>query len=221
MGLEIIAQKQEELVRKALDGSCFRAPLTADHISAADLFDEDGELLELPAGYSDLGLLSPEGMAFGREVTSTDTPAFGRVSPVRVDVTGDTDTLNITAIETNLTSIELGTGATLLPGSRSAANGSLEIKKPPRPTGKRYHFLSIAEDQSEDGPIYLARYFPKGKINAYGDTAYGGENPIGWPATILGEHDSVWGGPSSWIFGGPGWNALLVKMGFTAYTPTP
>lgn len=214
-----IRSAQEELVRKALDGAVFRAPTSAAHISAATLFDADGDLATLPVEYEDQGLLSSAGISFGREVSTSNTPAFGRTTPVRSDISGDTDTMNIVAIETNRQSIELGTGAVLLPGSRGV-NGALEIKKPPRPKSRTYHFLSIAEDESDDGPIYVCRYFPRGKITAYGDQAYtSGDDPIGWPATVTGENDSAWGSPASWIFGGPGWNAKLAAMGFTALAP--
>lgn len=208
---------QEELVRKALDGAVFRANTSVAHISAATLFGPTGDLIVLPAGWEDQGLLSTAGIAFGREVSTSNTAAFGRTTPVRSDVTGDTDSMNIVAIETNRQSIELGTGAVLTPGSRDATNGALEIKKPPRPKSRSYHFLSIAEDESDDGPIYVCRYFPRGKITAYGDQAFtSGDDPIGWPATVTAEVDSGWGGPSSWLFGGPGWNAKLEDMGFTA-----
>lgn len=222
MSLDLIATKQEELVRKALDGAVFKADLSADHIDYEALFGPDGELAALPAGWTDLGLLSTDGIGHGREVTTSDISAFGRTSPVRSDVTADTDTMTVSAIETNLSSIELGTGAKLLPGSRSTVNGALQIKKPPRPSGRKYHFLSIAEDEIDEGNVYVCRYFPLGKVTAYGDQPFGGgDTPIMWPATITAQNDSVWGGPSSWIFGGPGWNALLEKMGFTAYVPTP
>lgn len=217
-----VRKAQEDLVRKALDGGVFRAPVSAPHISAATLFAANGSLQALPTGFTDVGLLSTDGIGHGRDVSTSDIGAFGRFSPVRSDVTGDTDTMTMTAIETNLNSIELGSGATLLPGSRSNVNGSLEIKKPPRPSAKVYRFLSVAVDENDAGEIYVCRYFPRGKITAFGDQPFGGgDTPIQWPATVTAQSDSTYGGPSSWIFGGPGWNSLLVKMGFTAYTPAP
>lgn len=212
-----IRNAQEELVRKALDGAVFRAATSVAHISATTLFDADGSLLALEAGWEDQGLLSTDGISFGREVSTSTVSAFGRTTPVRSDVTGDTDTMNIVAIETNRQSIELGTGAVLTAGSVDPTNGALEIKKPARPSARSYHFLSIAVDESEDGEIYVCRYLPRGKITAYGDQAFtSGDEPIGWPATVTGEVDSEWGSAGSWIFGGPGWNAKLEAMGFTA-----
>lgn len=220
---DALATKKEEFIRRALDGSVFRAPLTSDHIDAETLFDTDGSLAVLPTGYVDLGLLNSDGLSVGREVNSNDTTAFGRNTPVRSDIISDVDSFGITAIETKLETIELGTGATLTAGSRSATNGALEIKKPPRPTTKQYHFLVLAVDVNQEtgSEIYLGRYFPKGKITGYGDQALLGEDAIGWNATVTAQMDSEWGASSSWLFGGPGWIELLVDMGFTAYTPTP
>jgi hypothetical protein len=212
---------QEELVRKTLDGAVFRKSVGdgTDHISAATLFGPDGSLMELSTGWEDQGLLSTDGISFSREVSTSNTNALGRVTPVRSDVQSDTDTLNFVAIETNRQTIELGTGAVLAPGARGT-NGALEIKKPSRPKARTYRFLSVAQDENEYGEIYVCRYLPRGKITGYGDQVFtNGDEPIGWSATVTGENDSAWGSPGSYIFGGPGWNALLVKMGFTALTP--
>lgn len=218
-----LAVKKVQLIRKALDGSVFRAPLSSPHIDETVLFETDGTLKVLPTGYKDLGLLNTDGVALSREINTSDISAFGRNTPQRSDVTTDTDTMAITAIETNLSTIELGTGSTLTAASRSSTTGALEIRKPPRPTTKQYHFLSLALDYNQEtgSEIYLGRYFPKGKISGYGDQAYGGEDAIGWNATVQAQDDTDWGGPSSWLFGGPGWIELLVDMGFTAFVPVP
>lgn len=216
-----LAEKKEALVRKPLDGSCFLSPTTADHIEADTLFDDTvgatlGHLMTLPVGYQDLGLLNPDGMSIARESSTSDVMAFGRQTPVRSDIVSDVSSLSVTAIETNLRTIGFGTGATILPGSRGT-NGALQIKKPPRPSAKEYHILSMAVDLTEDGEIYICRYFPRAKITAFGDQVFGGtDDPIGWNATVSGQFDSEWGASESWIFGGPGWNAILVEMGFTA-----
>lgn len=214
---------QEELVRKALDGAVFRKTIGdgTDHISATNLFDSTagsvGQLKVLPVGYADQGLLSTDGTSFSRDVSVSSIQAWGRTSAVRSDVTGDTDTFTFTAIETNIQTLELGTGAVLSAGSRDATTGALEIKKPPRPSARTYRWLSVAVDENEFGEIYVCRYLPRGKITGYGDQVFGqGDNPIGWQATVTGENDSAWGSPGSWLFGGPGWNALLEQMGFTA-----
>jgi hypothetical protein len=215
---------QEELVRKPLDGAVFRKDIGdgTDHIDITTLFDATpgslGELKVLPTGYKDQGLLSTEGYNFSREVQTSSISAFGRTTPVRSDVTGDTDTFTFVAIETNLQTIGLGTGAVLTSTSADTVvggTGALEIKKPVRPKARNYRWLAVAQDENEFGEIYIARYLPRGKVTGYGDQVFGsGDEPIGWSVTVTGENDSAWGSPGSWLFGGPGWNALLVQMGF-------
>lgn len=213
-----LAVKQEELVRKPLDGSAFFAPLDADAIDET-FVGTGGVLAALPDDYDDLGLLTPDGMGFSREVANSDIMAFGRQTPVRSDITNDTTTLNIVAIETNLLSIGMATGAAITPGSRSATSGALMIRKPPRPTPKQYRVFCMSVDNTEDGEIYICRFFPKAKVTGFSDQALGGtDNAVEWGTTLTSQFDKELGFSEAWLFGGPGWNALLAKMGFTALT---
>lgn len=217
-----LAVKKEELVRKPLDGSAFFAPLTAPLLTEETLFGAGGVLQVLDEDYGDLGLLTPDGMGFSREVSNSDIMAFGRQTPVRSDITNDTTTLNVVALETNLRSIGMATGANITAGSRSATSGALFIKKPPRPTPRQYRVLTIAVDNTDAGEIYIGRYLPKAKVTGFSDQAYGGtDNAIEWGTTLTSQFDKDAGYSEAWIFGGPGWNALLVEMGFTALPTTP
>lgn len=217
-----LAEKQEELVRKPLDGSLFFSGLTDDTVDENTLFGPAGALQELPTGWGDLGLLTPDGMGFSREVSNSDIMAFGRQTPVRSDITNDSTTLNFVAIETNLKTIGMATGATIAPGARSATTGALMIRKPPRPTPKQYRVLAMAVDNTEDGEIIICRYLPKAKVTGFSDQSLGGtDNAIEWGATLTSQFDKELGFSEAWIFGGPGWNALLTKMGFTALPVTP
>lgn len=215
-----LAEKQEELVRKPLDGSLFFAPLTADPIDDESLFATGGVLQELPTAWGDLGLLTPDGMGFSREVSNSDIMAFGRQTPVRSDITNDTTTLNFVGIETNLKTIGMATGADITAASRNATNGALMIRKPPRPTPRQYKVLSMAVDNTDAGEIIICRYLPKAKVTGFSDQALGGtDNAIEWGATLTSQFDKEEGFSEAWIFGGPGWNALLSKMGFTPLAP--
>lgn len=215
-----LAVKQEELVRKPLDGSAFFAPLTSPTIDE-DFVTAGGELAVLPDEFwGDLGLLTPDGMGFSREVANSDIMAFGRQTPVRSDITNDTTTLNIVAIETNLRTIGMATGANVLPDSRSATTGALMIKKPPRPTPKQYRVFCLSVDNTENGEIYIGRYLPKAKVTGFSDQALGGtDNAIEWGTTLTSQFDKELGFSEAWLFGGPGWNYLLGKMGFTPVGP--
>ena len=96
-------------------------------------------------------------------------------------------------------------------------NGAIEIKKPTRPSAKSYRVLSVAVDEYNGDELYIARYLPRAKVTGFSEQSFGGgDEPIMWGVTFTGEEDSALGFSESWLFGGPGWKALLEKMGFPA-----
>lgn len=172
-------------------------------------------LRELPTGWDDLGWLSTDGAAYSRDVASSDVTSWGSVTPTRSDITSDTSTLAVTAQETKLLTIGLATGADLAAVTPDANTGEVRIEKPTRPASKHYRAMSVAVDLGDAGEIYVARFFPRAKVSNYAEQSFGGgDDPITWGVTLTGEEDSDLGFSESWLFGGPGWNALLDDMGF-------
>jgi len=220
---EALKNKQQELIRKALDGSVFLNPdLTAtaiiDSLTQATGVAPDQviDLAPLPAGYDDLGWLTTDGAQFSRDVSASETTSWGSVSPTRTDVTSDTTTMTVTAQETKLLTVGLATGADLAALEADFATGEVSIAKPSRPKSKHYRVLSLAVDQGDAGEIYVARFLPRGKVTGYAEQSFGGgDDPITWGVTFTGEEDSEVGYSERWIFGGAGWNALIEDMGFT------
>lgn len=178
-------------------------------------YDVGINLKLLPQGMDDLGWLSTEGAAFSRDVSTSDVQSWGSVTPTRSDVTSDTSTMAVTAQETKLLTIGLATGADLASMVPDAQTGEVSIAKPTRPAGKHYRALSVAVDIGDGGEIYLARFFPRGKVTNYAEQSHGGgDDPVSWGVTLTGEEDSNLGYSERWLFGGPGWNAILADMGF-------
>jgi hypothetical protein len=222
---EALKNKQSELVRKSLDGSAFIAPVSADPIDVLTEYHAAVvgppavpayvDLAELPEGYDDLGWLTADGMAFSRDVSTSEVTSFGSVSPTRTDVTSDTTTLSVTAQETKLLTIGLATGADLSATLAAFQTGEVKIVKPARPKSKHYRALSLAVDQGDGGEIYIARFLPRAKVSGYSEQAFSnGDDPITWGVTFTGEEDSTLGFSEAWFFGGAGWLALLDEMGF-------
>lgn len=218
-----LKNKKSELIRKALDGSAFIAPVSADPIEA--LTDPADRMLKpLPTGYEDLGHVSTDGFSFGREVEQSDLRAHGAVDPVRSDVTADTSTLTVSCIETKLQTIGLYTGADLEAITADGESGEVVIDKPSRPKGRYYRLLKVSVDLGDGGEIYIARFFPRAKVTNFDEQSYSsdGENPVSWPVTLTAFTDSALGFSERWLFGGPGWHALLEDMGIpSAPAPTP
>jgi hypothetical protein len=224
---EALKNKQTELIRKALDGSVF---LSTD-LSPASAIDTlttwvaaavgppavpaHVELAPLDPSYEDLGWLDTAGAQFSRDVSTSEVQSWGSVSPTRTDVTADTTTLSVTAQETKLLTIGMATGADMSAVKAAFQTGEVSIAKPTRAKSRHYRALSLAVDQGDAGEIYLGRFLPRAKVNGYSEQSFGGgDDPITWGVTLVGEEDSDLGYSERWFFGGPGWLALLDDMGF-------
>lgn len=215
---ETLRKKQAELIRKATDGSVLIASTDAPKISAATLFDATG-LKALPTPttesipWEDLGWLTTDGAQFSRDVSTSDITSWGSISPTRTDVTSDSSTLTVTAQETKLLTIGLGTGVDTSALTPDPTTGALEIKKPTRPSLRQYQVLSVAVDEYNGKEIYVCRYLPRAKVTGYSEQSFGGgDEPISWGVTFSGEEDSTQGFSESWLFGGTGWSELAEKM---------
>lgn len=216
---DALKNKQTELVRKSLDGSAFVADIGADAITNLTTYTAGPpvviDLTPLPTGYDDLGWLTGDGMQFSRDVAASEITSFGSVSPTRTDITSDTTTLTVTAQETKLLTIGMATGADLSNITPATNTGEVSIAKPVRPKSKHYRVLALAVDLGDAGEIYIARFLPRAKVTSYAEQSFGnGDEAITWGVTFTGEEDSDLGYSERWIFGGPGWEALLEDMGF-------
>lgn len=208
--------KQNELIRKARQGSVFIAPDTQS-IPAAITSGAGGPLIALPVGWKDLGWLSTDGVQFGRSVDSSDVTSWGSVEPTRRDIIRDTATIQVTAQETKRETIQLYTGVTL-PDTNAAAftTGELIVTKPAQPAAKFNRMMVLSVDENTAGEIYIARLFPRVSVTDYGEQAFAeGDDPIGYPLTFTAYNDSALGYSERTYFGGPGWLDLLTEMGIS------
>lgn len=221
-GYSSVDNKKRELIRKALKGSVFLAPITADPIGALTAAtgvapNKVIDIVPFPDGYEDLGYLSTDGASFAREVSQSEVSSWGSNTPTRTDITADTTSLAVNAQETKLLSIGLATGAELSSLTLNAETGELSISKPDAPASRSYRALALAVDSYQGDEIYIARFLPSAKVTNYAEQSFGGsDDPIGWGVTLTGEKDSTLGYTERWIFGGPGWYKLTSAMGWPA-----
>lgn len=222
---DALANKKRELIRKALKGSVFVAPSSAESI--VDLTEVTGGVVglkALPEDWNDLGWLSTEGAQFAREVASSDVSSWGSNTPTRTDITGDSTSLTVSAQETKLLTLGLATGADLAAIKAAAGTGEVQIKKPLTPRKRAYRVLAVAVDVNPEtgNEIYVARYLPNAEISNYAEQSFGGgDDPIGWGVTLSSKEDSDLGYAESWLFGGQGWLELLDDMDIDQLTATP
>jgi hypothetical protein len=172
------------------------------------------DLATLPAGYEDIGWVNPDGVTYGRETEVSDVNSFGSVEPTRSDVTRDTITMSVTAQETKLLTLGLYTGADTSALTATAGTGEFSISKPTTPGFRYYRVLGLFLDRDDFGrEVYLARYMPRARITEWGEQQFtDGDDPISYNMTFTGYEDSSVGYSHRWIFGGPGFLAMLGDM---------
>jgi hypothetical protein len=214
-----LRDKKTELIRKARDGSIFVAPTSATAITALTT-GVSSDLAALPTGYNDLGWISQDGASYARTTEVSEVNSFGSVEPTRSDTTRDVITLSCTAQETNIETLGLYTGADLTALEATVTTGEVSIAKPARPGFRYYRILGLFVDDGDAGEIYIARFMPRARVTEVGEQVFtDGDDPISYNVTWQGFEDSALGYSHRWIFGGPGWKALLDEMGITIDTP--
>jgi hypothetical protein len=206
-------EHQTDLIRKAKNGSVFIAASTVD-VPTAITSGATAALVALPAGYEDLGLTTEDGPTFGREVEESTIRSFGHTEPTRSDVISDTTTVQVVAQETKLLTLGLYTGADVSALTADATTGEVSISKPQTPETLHYRLMAVYVDQYEGDDIYYARILPRAKVTSYGEQQFnqGDGAFIGYDLTWTGFYDSTLGYSERWVFGGPGWLALLTEM---------
>ncbi len=214
MPYSALRDKKEELIRKARDGSVFLAPFTADPILT--LTTTGADLAALPTGYQDVGFLSTDGATYPRETTLSEVESFGSVEPTRTDVVKDVITMQFTMQETKLVTIGLYTGADVTGLQGTHGTGEVAIAKPARPGLRYFRVLGLFVDETDDGEIYFGRWMPRSRVTELAEQKYAdGDDPIEYQVTMQGFEDSDLGYSHKWMWGGPGWRALLSSMGIT------
>ncbi|QUH01451.1 hypothetical protein HUO13_12080 [Saccharopolyspora erythraea] len=214
MSLDTIKQKQSDLIRKSLDAAVFVAPYSATLPTA--LTDATGAIQPLPAGYVDLGHLSQDsGASFARESEVSEVLALGSLTPVRRDVTSNSSTLTVVALETNKTTLELYTGVALDSVTGAVGSGEVSFAEANRPALKYYRVLTVAQDGDTGSEIYIGRLFTRASVTEVGEVTASAEDPIQYEITFATSPDDEAGYAVKHFFGGPGWLALLEDAGFT------
>lgn len=216
-----LAKRQNDLIRKALEGSVFVGPPTAPAVATItqDSVATPGtpELAALPAGYSDLGYLDDNGAVFSDAVSNSDITSWGSVEPTRRDITSDVSTLHVVAQETNLQTMAAYIGVDPAAITHDATTGEVGVSKPDRPSVRHYRIYVLGVDIGDAGEIYVAQFWPRASVTDKGDQVYAsGDTGIWWDTTWTAYKDATLGYAVRFMFGGPGWKPLLTEMGFGA-----
>ena len=205
------------LIMKSLEVGVYVGPSTAPAVTT--LTDPTSKLLmALPTGWGDLGWLSDDGAQFSSDISTSDITGAGSTAPLRSDITGDTTTLQVACLETNMQSIGIYTGQDMTAVVPDVTSGEVSIAKPTRPVSTFYRVLAIGVDFVDGaGEFYVGRFLPNMKVTDKDDQAYqsSDDSPVTWSVTLTAFEDSTLGYAEKYFWGGPGWFAKLEAMGFT------
>jgi hypothetical protein len=214
-GYDSIQGKKNQLIRKALNGSAFIAPYSAAAITSLTTGVGAG-LAPLPTDYDDAGWMTSDGITLAQAISTSETTSWGSTEPTRSDITKETTTAKVVLQETKALTIGLYTGADLSSIEGDSVTSEVSIEVPLVPSSRYYRLLALAVDTTDAGEIYVARFLPRVKVTDKDDQKLSmADDGITWGVTLTGFQDSVLGYSQRFIFGGPGWAAMLADAGFT------
>lgn len=203
------------LVRKIQKAIAFLMPTSVD--LPESLFAEDGSLVDLKAaGALPVGLVTPDGYTFTREVSSEDISAMGYAGPVRSDNTAVARSVTFTALESGKRHmLELKYGQDLS-GVPQKANGEIVFDEVDLPMGEEYRLLVIGSDGPASENWIVGKGYGRVKLASTGDETWGQEGAVQQEFTLNVFTDDEIGSPVRHYMGGTGAAKNKELLGFTA-----
>lgn len=213
--LEDIDKKQAELIRKVQAAAIFFAvPGTAVPAKFTSL--AAGTLDALPAAYNPVGLVTKDdAYTWSRAVDMAETTSHGFVDPTRRDITSNVSSLAFTAQETSRPVLEAYHNLDLSAVTSDATTGEWGFSDPLTAQTRYPRLIGIGRDGLGAETIYIIRIMPRAILSEPGDQNWSDTSELGYPMTFTAVPDSTLGYSMRYVFGGPGWKALLTKMKIT------
>jgi hypothetical protein len=207
----ITTMKNRNLIRKSLDAIV----CVADTSAALPTTILTGSNLTIPAAFKPLGWHTEDGLAWAREVENSELGAHGSVDPVRSDARRVTNTLEVTAMETNIQTLGLTLGVALDASAGSATE--VVITEASTPKAREFRMLAVSVDETDDGEIYFGKLYSRGKVTSTSPGAWvDGDSAQSYGLTIQAYRDATAGWSVKHFIGGPGFEALREDMGWNA-----
>lgn len=202
------------LVRKIQKAVAFLAPTSV--ALPESITGPDSQPVDLKAlGFLPIGLVSPDGYSFEREIEKEDVDALGYASPVRSDITRVPRTVSFTALEKgkkHMLELIYGTDLTAV---EQGVNGEIVVDEPDLPVGTEYRLLVIGSDGPADKNWLLGKGYGAVKLSATGGETWGQEGAVSTELTFDVFTDDELGVPVRHYFGGTGAKAHADVLGFT------
>jgi hypothetical protein len=202
------------LVRKVQKAIAFLAPLSVDLPEA--ITGADSQPIDLKAlGYLPIGLVTPDGFTFSREISSESIDALGYASPVRSDITSVPRTISFTPLEKGRKHMLELTKGTSLAGVTQAVSGEIVIDEPDLPIDSEWRLLIIGSDGPATNNWILGKGYGLVKLASTGEETWGREGAVTSQLTFNVFTDDEIGTPVREYFAGTGAKAASTVLGFT------
>jgi hypothetical protein len=207
---------ERALLRKIQKAVAFLAPTTVE--LPTSLFGVGGALIDLKSeGWLPVGMVTPDGYEFGRDVNKEDVTALGYASAVRSDTTEVARSVKMTPLETGRKHmLELTYGTDLSAVTQDSATGEIVFDEPDLPVGQEYRLLIIGSDGPAAENWILGRGYGAVKLASTDSQKWGTGDPVQQPLTFDVFTDSEIGSPVKHYFGGTGAVKHKAVLGFTA-----
>jgi hypothetical protein len=182
------------------------------------IMETGGALVDLKAdGWKPIGIVTPDGYKFGRDVTKEDVDALGYASPVRSDITKVARQVSFTPLEHGRRHIlELKYGQDLSAITQDAATGEVVWDEVDLPAGEEYELLILGNDGPASANWVLGKGYPVVKLADAGEESWGGEDAIANELTLDIYTDDELGIPVRHYMGGTGALKFKDVLGFSA-----
>lgn len=212
---QIAAADERGLVRKIQRAMAFIAPTT---VPLPESLYSTGSLVDLKtSGFLPVGLVSPDGYSFSREVEKEDIDALGYASPVRSDVTRVPRSVTFTALEKGRKHmLELTYGTDLSAVTQDAATGEVVFDEPDLPVNAEYRLIVVGEDGPAAENWVMGKGFFRVKLSGTAEEVWGREGAVSQQFTLDVFSDDEAGVPVRHYIGGTGAVAHKDVMGFSA-----
>jgi hypothetical protein len=207
---------ERALLRKIQKAVAFLAPSTVE--LPTSLFGLGGALIDLKTeGWLPVGLVTPDGYEFGRDISKEDVTALGYASAVRSDITEVARSVTMTPLETGRKHmLELTYGTDLSAVTQDVATGEIVFEEPDLPVGQEYRLLIIGSDGPAADNWILGRGYGVVKLASTDSQKWGTGDPVQQPLTFDVFTDSEIGTPVRHYMGGTGAVKHKEVLGFTA-----
>lgn len=207
------------LIRKVKRAVAFLAPLSVDLPPA--LTGSDSLPIDLKnLGYLPVGIVTPDGYRFGRDVEKDEVDALGYASFVRTDVMKVARTVAFNPLEFGRKHMsELRYGTDLSAVTPDAQSGEIVFDEPDMPNDAEYRLLIIADDGPASANWILGRGYGRVKLADAGEEAWGKEGAISSEITLDVFVDDELGVPVRHYLGGTGAKASADILGYAEPTP--